>query len=77
MKKMETKKKHARNGKNLKPLSKTIPQPFGGKSDDEMDRFRDGAAAPLGSPVSLGRQISDMTWEKASKLASVEKHLWW
>jgi hypothetical protein len=77
MKKGEPKKKHTRNGKNLKPLSQSIPQPFGEKSDDEKDPFSDGAAAPLGSPVSLGRQISDMTWEKASKLASVEKHLWW
>jgi len=63
--------------KQSKPPLKSIHRKLSKKSGDETDQFGDGAIEPLGSPVSLGRKMSEMTWEKARSLASRENHLWW
>lgn len=60
--------------KHSKPLLKLIHRHFSRKSKE--GRSGGEAMAPTGSPVSLGRKISDMTWEKARGLASRENHLW-
>ncbi len=79
MKNTASKKMDPKNDgkKNSRPLLKLIRRQFSKKAKDETDRFSGVVMVPLGSPVSLGRQISDMTWEKARALAAREKHLWW
>jgi len=69
MKKKIGKKKtnHQNNGKkHSKPLVKWICKSPGKKSSVKVDKFSDIVVVALESvsPVSLGRQKSDMTWKK-------------
>lgn len=72
MKKKVGKKKmnHQNNGKkHSRPLVKLIRKSSAKKSSAKVDKFSDTVVVALESvsPVSLGRQKSDMTWEKDHK----------
>jgi hypothetical protein len=56
-----------------KKLKKTDGENKNSKPQAPAEKPGD-AAASLGSPVSLGRRISDMTWEKARKLVWKQKY---